>query len=228
MREQQVVRRRQRMRVAGQPRRVLALAMAEPGRCGGLVLRDPDRHRRRQGVVDDAGVVDEAIDRLAGQPAANVLQRLRQLPVVEREHRHDAARQQAVDEPAVVVEAGGVRLAAARGLDARPLHGEHVGLQAEPGDQVEIALQLRGVVGVAGTVAGVAVQDAPRLVREGVPDRRALAIGARGALDLVAGRGGAPDEAGREVGMHAPIMAVTDGAVRRRASARVLGALRLW
>ena len=55
------------------------------------------------------------------------------------------------------------------------------------------------MVVVAGDVAGVAVQDVARRMREGVPDRGAASVLVYGALDLVGGGRGAPQEAFRKV-----------------------------
>ena len=66
-------------------------------------------HPVAEAVVHDRGVVGEPLGGVALRPAAGVLERLRQVPVVERRHRLDAARQQAVDEPVVVGEARAAR-----------------------------------------------------------------------------------------------------------------------
>ena len=59
---------------------------------------------------------------------------------------------------------------------------------------------LVAVVVVAGDVAGLVLPDRARLAAEHVPDRRALAVGGGRAFDLIRRRGGAPDEALRELG----------------------------
>ena len=74
--------------------------------CG---TRSPSRRR------DDLGVLREGVDGLAGRPAAAILERLRQVPVVQRDERLDAVREQLVDEAVVEVEAGLVHAAAAAG-----------------------------------------------------------------------------------------------------------------
>ena len=52
---------------------------------------------------------------------------------------------------------------------------------------------------VAGDVAGVAVQNVARRVGEGVPDRGPAPVLTYGALDLVGGGRGAPQETFRKV-----------------------------
>lgn len=78
-------------------------------------------------TLDVLHVVDEALAGLAVVPATGILQRLRQVPVVERWHGLDAALQQRIDQPRVMVEAGGIRRAAPIGLDPRPRDREAVG-----------------------------------------------------------------------------------------------------
>ena len=72
-------------------------------------------------------------------PAAGVLERLRQIPVVERDEGLDAGLEQPVDEPVVEVEAGGVDLPAPGREDARPGDREAVGAEAEPLHQLDVA-----------------------------------------------------------------------------------------
>src|SRR5918998_1943086 len=146
-------------------------AVTHPGRDPGFVQRDPEPHTLREGLVDDTGVLCEALARIPFGPAAQILQTLRQVPMVEREHRLDGALPQAVDEPAVEVEPGLVGWTASFWLDAGPGHGETVGLQSELGHQVEIFFQ--AVVMVAGDIAPIAVDDLAWSVAERVPDRGA-------------------------------------------------------
>ena len=63
---------------------------------------------------DRLGVLDERLGGRARRPAAGVLERLRQVPVVERRERLDAVREQLVDEPVVEVEPGLVHACRAR------------------------------------------------------------------------------------------------------------------
>src|SRR5581483_245920 len=68
----------------------------------------------------------------------------------------------------------------AEATDAKALHERDVFLVA--------------MVEVVGDVAGLALKGFSRRMREGVPDRCAAAVFVDGALDLIAGRCGAPDE----------------------------------
>src|ERR687898_50321 len=173
-------------------RGVDAEAVTHPGRDPGLVQGDPEPNIIREGLVHDAGVLCEAFARIPVGPAAQVLQRLWQIPVVEREHRLYGTLTQAVDEPAVEVEAFLVGRTAPFWLDAGPGHREAVGLHPELGHQVEIFFQ--AVVLVAGYVTRVAVMYLTRGVAERVPDRRAAAVFVYRALDLVGRRSRAPQE----------------------------------
>ena len=64
-------------------------------------MRDPVA----EGADDGGGVVGEPAGDVAVEPAAPVVEHLREVPVVERDDGPDAVLQQAVDEPRVEVEA---------------------------------------------------------------------------------------------------------------------------
>ena len=110
--------------------------------------------------------------------------------MVERRDGADAAGQQPVDESRVERHSGRVDRPAPLRDHARPRDREPIGLEPEPGHEVEVLLE--PVVVVVGDVPGVAVHDPARGVAESVPDRRAAAILMGGTLDLVGG-GGRPD-----------------------------------
>ena len=86
-------------------RRVQAVQVAEQPDDPGLVDRQPPAHAVAVRVEARRRVLGEALDRVAVAPAAVVLERLRQVPVVERHHGLDAALEQRVEQPLVVVEA---------------------------------------------------------------------------------------------------------------------------
>src|SRR5699024_7606525 len=79
-------------------------------------------------------------------------------------------------------------------LDTGPGDGEPVGVQAEPGQQVQVLLH--PVVVIAGHIAGVAVPDPARSMAEGVPDARATPVLPGSTFHLVGGGGRAQGEAG--------------------------------
>ncbi len=104
--EQQMVHGLQRVGTLGPSRRVLTVAVAEEGRAPRLVQRHPVLDHVRQRRVRDRRVVAEPLGRVAHEPAARVLERLRQVPVIERRVRRDAVLQARLGEPPVEVEAG--------------------------------------------------------------------------------------------------------------------------
>ncbi len=173
-----------------------------------LVERDPHPDPVGQPPGGQRRVVGEPLGGIPAQPAARVLQRLRQVPVVQRGDRRDPGGQQRVGQPLVEVEPGRVSRARAAGLDPRPADREPVGGDAEVGHQRDV---LRPpVIVIGGHVAGVAVPDHPGLTAERIPDRVAAAVLGDGPFDLVGGSGHAPAEAGGEGGhrrvSHPPIV----------------------
>jgi len=171
---------------------VVALLVAQGGDAPGLVVGDPVADAVAQPAGDVPGVVDEGLGGGAVAPAAAVLQGLGEVPVVEGREGPDPGLEQAVDQGVVEVEAGRVGGARALGLDPRPGDGEAVGVQTEPLHQLDVVPP--PVVVVAGDVGVRAVLDLARGRGEAVPDRLSAATRMAGALDLLGGGGGAPDE----------------------------------
>src|SRR4249920_594139 len=118
MPEQKVMRSAQRRGRLVAARRVPAGAVTEEGRAPRLVHGRPDGDTIRERVVHELRIIGESVGSVAGGPPARVLERLREIPVIESEYRCDAGGEQFVDEPAVEVEARLVGGAAAIWLDA--------------------------------------------------------------------------------------------------------------
>ena len=78
--------------------------VAEVGCAPGLVVSGPDADPVTEPLVDDQRVVGEGLGGAAVEPAAAVLEGLREVPVVERGRRRDPARERSVDQPVVVVQ----------------------------------------------------------------------------------------------------------------------------
>ena len=97
-----------------------------------LVEGDPQRDPVAEAGGGEVGVVGEAGGGVPGEPAAAVLQRLRQVPVEERDHRVDAAVQQHVHQPVVEGEAGGLTGPGPVGLHPRPGDREAVAPTPSP------------------------------------------------------------------------------------------------
>src|SRR5215210_3906945 len=107
-------------------RRVDAQSVAHPGGDPGLVQGDPEPYLVRQRLVDDARVICEAFARLPVRPAAPLLERLRQVPVVEGEHRFYGATSETFDQPSVEIQASLIDATISVWLYAGPGHGEAV------------------------------------------------------------------------------------------------------
>ena len=174
--------------------------VAAVGHHPGLVQRGPQRHAVVERFVDRAGVVSEPVCDVGVEPAAAVVQRRRQVPVIERGHRRDAGTQQLVDESFVEAEAGRIDTPAAIGHHATPGDAETVRCVAEIAHQSHVVAH--ALVVVAGDIAGVAVAHAARCAHESVPDAGPGAIGQRRALDLVGRGGAAPKKATGELSGH--------------------------
>ena len=178
------------------------------------------RHAVAEPAVHRERVLDEPVGRRALGPPAEVLQRLRQVPVVERHHRGDAAGEQAVDQPVVEVEAAGVHRTVGGRDHPGPGDREPVGTHPQVDEQVEVLLP--PVVVVAGDVAGVTPQHGSGPPGERVPDRRPPPVLVDGTLDLVGRGGGTPEEPVGEVDRghgspsHVQVERCTGRAGRRR------------
>ena len=178
------------------PGGVDAGGVAEEGRAPGLVQGRPVGHPVAQRPVDGGRVVGEAAGGLAAGPAAPVLERLGQVPVVQGDPGLDAMLQEAVGQPPVEVEALGVDRPPPLGLDPGPGDREPVGAQPEVGHEGRV-LPVPVVV-VGRHLAGVPPGDPPRHPGEGVPDRGPPPPLGRRPLDLVRGGRRPPHEPGRE------------------------------
>ena len=129
-------------------------------------IAEPDR--------DDLDVLRERLGRLARRPAAAVLERLREVPVVERHERLDARGEQLVDEAVVEVEAR------RRSRGPRPsgrIRGHAIekrkAFEPELADQADVLAV--AVVRVAGDRA--AVPSRPSRARaEAIPDALAATV----------------------------------------------------
>ena len=93
---------------------VVPLLVAEGGDAPGLVVGHPVADPVAQPPRDDRRVLHEGLGRVALGPAAAVLQRLGQVPVVQGREGLDAGLQQAVHQGVVEIEAGVVDRAPSR------------------------------------------------------------------------------------------------------------------
>jgi len=175
---------------------VIAQAVTEDGGHVGLVQHHPVLDPVTQAAHGDAGILGERAEHRPALPAATILERLRQIPVIQAGHGPDARRQQRIHQPVIEIQTLGVHRAVAIGHDARPRQREAIGVEARRPHQRHV-LGI-AVVMVAGGGGGAAVLNAPGLAKA-VPDVAATPVLGQRALDLI-GRGrGAPQEARRHL-----------------------------
>ncbi len=180
-----------------QPRRVHAVRVARERGHPWLVQRHPDLHAVAEVRVQAGRVLRKPRRGVAVGPPAGVLQRLRQVPVIERERGLDTGRQERVHQRLVEIEARAVGLPPALREHARPGGGEAVGGQAQVPHVLHVVAP--AVVVVAGRVAGVAAVDRARDPAEPVPDRLAAAIIVHRAFDLIGCGRRTPEEPSRKL-----------------------------
>src|SRR6266478_4616357 len=137
---------------------------------------------------DVTGIVGECLGGVAPFPPAAILQRLRQVPMIERRERRDAVGDEVVEEPVVEVEALRIWRAGALREYPRPRNREPIRSGGERLHRLHVVSM--SVIVIVGDVAVVVVADLSRRVRERVPDRRTAAVLADGAFDLIGGGSG--------------------------------------
>ena len=157
-----------------------------------LVERHPARHAIVEGAEAGARVLGEPVRDVAIEPAAARVERLGEIPVVERDHWRDVLGEERVDRACRRRRARGVDLARALWEDSSPVDAEAVRREPELGHQVDIGGV--AVVVIGGDVARVVVDDVARDVAEVLPDARPRAVRERRPFDLIRRRGGAPQE----------------------------------
>lgn len=196
VRQQQVVRGRRGRGRFPASRRVHPRPVAEERRAPRFVQSGPERDAVAEPFHRRGREFGEPVRRVPVRPAAGLLQRLRQVEVVQRRPRLDAVGEQLVGQPVVEVQAPRVGRAAV-GTDARPRDGEPVGAEPELPHQRDV---LGGAVVVVGRgFAGVAARDRAGTAAEGVPDRVGAPVLRGRAFDLERGGAGAPPEPRREL-----------------------------
>jgi hypothetical protein len=115
MRQQQVMRDLQRRFEIAFAGRVQAPVVAQNRRHPRLVVRDPVVYAIAQPAHDNVGVFHKGFNCIAVDPAALVLQRLREIPVIQRHKRRDIGFQQPIHQAIVEIKAALVGLAATFG-----------------------------------------------------------------------------------------------------------------
>ena len=159
--------------------------IAEQGKYGRLVERGEAAYSVAVAPRDQCGVVAIPADDIATEPPALILERLRQIPMIETEPWLDTSLEKAVDQTIVKGKSGLVRGSAPLGQHARPRDREAIGLDAKLTHQ-------RNVLGIAmvvvtGKVARIPIRNVAWHLAVGVPDARTPSIDVGRAFDLVAG-----------------------------------------
>ena len=194
VREQLMVRGRQRVEQHGAAGRVGTERVAPGGDRGRLGKGDPGVNAVAESLPDCVGVVGETAGGVAVQPAA--AQGRWQVPVREGSRRTDAVGQQRIQQPIVERESVAVEGATPIGLQPGPAQREPVGVDTEVAQQGGIRFVILDVVGRDGRVRAVA--DASGPLAEGIPDAVAAATVAGGSLDLKSGGGDGDLKPGRQ------------------------------
>src|SRR3984957_16041675 len=157
-----------------------------------LVECHPMLHAIAERVGHDAGVVAKIFCEIAIRPSAGVLERLRQIPMIESHPRLDVALEHLVDDATVEVETLLINRPLTGRHDARPRERNSRRVESEVGhhrDVVGIAM-----VEIARDVAGIAILNLARRVRKAIPDSLALAVLVPPGLDLIRRAGCTPQK----------------------------------
>ncbi len=157
-----------------------------------LVERRPHLYTVAQRIEHRRRIVAEPTGDVAVEPAATVIECLREIPVIERGVRLDAALEKRIDQPRIEVDSLFVDGAGARGKDARPRDAEPIGVRTKLGHDRDVVLVAPVVL--ASDVARLVEPGVARSVREAVPDAASGAIGGGRSFDLVGGRCCSPHE----------------------------------
>ena len=198
VRPEEIVARDRRLVEVPVARRERAVEVAAVGHHPRLVQRGPEPHPVVQRAEQHLGVVGEPAGDVRVEPAAAVVERGGQVPVVQRHRRLDAALQQAIDQPPVEVEPRLVHLAGAGGQHPGPADAEAIGGEPQTGHEVHVR-PVAPVV-VAGDVAVVPARGEARGMDEPLPDAGPGAVGEGRAFDLVGGGRRAPEKTVGEAG----------------------------
>ena len=142
------------------------------------------------------GIIGEPKSDIAILPSAKIIQRLRQIPMIQAQPGLYAVAQQFVDQTIIEVEAQAVGLAAPLRQHARPGHGKPVDLRAKAPHQRHV-FPIAMVV-VTRHIAGIAIGNTARLSAEQVPDAGSAPVLCGSPLDLIGRGGDAPLERCRQ------------------------------
>ena len=194
--QQQVVRHSENLPEAARSRCFQPKHMANPGNNCRLVQRTPEWHIRAKLTEAGGSELGEPERRRTIRPAALVLQRLRQIPVVERGHWHDPARAHPGDQLPIECDSLLIDWPAAGWKQPWPRDREAVAADAKLRDGIQIFFP--AVIMVTRQVASVTTTYPAERVGETIPDAFALTVLVPGPLDLIGRRRHAPQKVWRK------------------------------
>src|SRR5579863_1916718 len=185
------------IRAPAQTRRVVAEPVPDDSMHRSFVEHGPVLHPIAEASGHDLGVIGEPMPDIAVQPAAAVLQRLRQVPVIEASPRRDSVFAAFVHQAVVEIEPQRVDRPGSSRNNSRPRRRETIGAEAAAGDQFDIFAIAPIMVGGYGR--GFAAMNVALGAREYVPDRIAATVNVDGAFNLVCGGRHTPAEIRTEI-----------------------------
>jgi len=148
-----------------------------------LVDRHPHRHPVAKRLKHDLSVVGEPAGRVAMRPAATILERRRQIPVVECRTGLNLVVDERIHQSCVEVKSALVGAAGSLRQCPRPGDAEAIRLRAELTHECDVVG--KAAIVITGHVAVVAASDHAGAMREAMPDARPGAVGKRRTLDLI-------------------------------------------
>ena len=125
---------RQHVGETGDSGRMTAGAISEHRLNVGLVEHRPVLDAVAQAPGRDLRIVGELFSDVAVGPAALLLQRLRQVPMIEAKPRRNAARNEPIDQAIVKIKAARFDGAGARRQNSRPRRREAISLETAAGE----------------------------------------------------------------------------------------------
>ena len=112
--------------------------------------------------------------------------------MIHRQIRRYVSIEQTVDQAVIIIDSPAVYASRSLGNDPRPRRGKAIGVRAQIRREFYIFVQK--FIAAARDVAVGAVFNAPRAMREGVPNGCAFAVCERGALYLIGGGRRSPNK----------------------------------
>ncbi len=188
--------RREKDRSGSARRRDLEAFVSGLGERAELVDREKVADAIGEFLRNVTGIVGKRLRRIARLPTSLVMQRLRQIPVIQRCKRLDARAFQFIDQATVEVQPFRIRSTGSLRKDSRPRDREPVRRCADILHQRHILLV--AMIVIVGDVAGVAIADLAGGMGVRIPNGWPLAVLVPCALDLVCRGRDAPEEALRK------------------------------